>query len=237
MNPEQPGGILIGVLLGRVAVGGICGLIPLVLGFNRHRQDRGIAGFFITVVAGLIGGVLLATPVAGALAVWATRSRTPESPEAGAMAEPTAKPARRLAHGWLLVIIFFVETIILTTFWSMFMAIWMGKSFLEILIPSGAFFGLTVGTFLTVAMAITTRTGSVTIPFQDRDAFLERLGGQIQKFRYHALEADETSMVYEPRALLRSEGTRIHIALGSDAATITGPWASINALKKHLEKS
>jgi hypothetical protein len=209
MSPEQLTGFLISSSLGRVAVGAICGLLPLALGVNRDRHERAVAGFLATIAAGYVAGLLLAIPVAGGLAFWITRGRASKS--ASGVEGDTAG---RSTTGWVLVIIFFVETIFLAVFWSLFMTFWVGKSFMEILVPRGASFGLIMGIFMTAFMAITFRAGSVTIRFQDREAFLSRLGDQVQKLRLRPVEATETSLVYEPRALFRSEGTRIRVALG-----------------------
>ncbi len=234
MNPEQLTSFLIASPLVGAAVGAICGLLPLAMGVNRERHGHAVGAFLATIAAGYVAGLILAVPVAGGLAFWITRGHAPKSASGGEVG--TARPARRSAPGWFLVIFFFAATIFLTAFWSMFMAIWMGKSFLEILVPAGAGYGLMMGIFMTAFMAITFRAGSVTIPFQDREAFLSRLSGQLQKLRYRTLEATETALVYEPKALLRLEGTRIRVALGPDEATVTGPWMNVNALKKRLEK-
>jgi hypothetical protein len=60
----------------------------------------------------------------------------------------------RCALGWYLVAMFFGQTIFLTVFWSFFMSLWMGKSFVSILVPSSAGFGLAMGIFITALLAV-----------------------------------------------------------------------------------
>jgi hypothetical protein len=54
----------IGVLLGSLAAGAICGLWPLLTGLNRGRPVMGVVGFVTCIPCGFLLGCLLALPVA-----------------------------------------------------------------------------------------------------------------------------------------------------------------------------
>ena len=54
----------VGVLIGALVVGVLCGLWPLNAGFKKGRPGVGIAGFFACLGAGFVLGILLALPTA-----------------------------------------------------------------------------------------------------------------------------------------------------------------------------
>lgn len=53
-----------GALIGAMVAGVLCGLWPLLTGFNRDRPVIGIVGFFACVPSAFFAGCLLAVPVA-----------------------------------------------------------------------------------------------------------------------------------------------------------------------------
>ena len=54
----------IGIIIGGLLMGALCGLGPLIAGRRRGFKKHGIAGFFTCVLCGGILGILLAGPVA-----------------------------------------------------------------------------------------------------------------------------------------------------------------------------
>ena len=54
----------IGVIIGGLVMGAICGLGPLISGTRRGFRSEGITGFIVCIVCGAILGILLAGPVA-----------------------------------------------------------------------------------------------------------------------------------------------------------------------------
>lgn len=57
-----------------LAVGAICGLVPLVYGLVRGRTGLAIGGFVACLVGGVALGLLLAVPLAGLFAYLVHRS-------------------------------------------------------------------------------------------------------------------------------------------------------------------
>jgi hypothetical protein len=138
--------------------------------------------------------------------------------------------------GWYLVVMFVGQTVFLAAFWSFFMAIWMGRKFLEILVPSGAGFGLTMGVFMTVMLAILLRPETVRLRVFDRADFLARLERAAAKLRYRPSEPRDGAIVYEPKALVRMAATCIFAEVGADEAVVTGPSQAVKRLKTEIEK-
>ena len=56
-------------MIGAVAAGGLCGLVPLVYGLARGETGLALCGFAACLIGGVLLGVLLAVPVA-ALFAW-----------------------------------------------------------------------------------------------------------------------------------------------------------------------
>jgi hypothetical protein len=53
-----------GLLFGALGMGGLCGLLPLIIGMRKGQQGLGLTGFVVCVLCGLVLGVLLAAPAA-----------------------------------------------------------------------------------------------------------------------------------------------------------------------------
>jgi hypothetical protein len=130
------------------------------------------------------------------------------------------------------VLVFLGATVFCAVFWSLFMSLLMARSFVSTLIPAGAGFGLFMGIFFTAFMAISLHPVSITIPVENRPDFRARLDEAAGKLRFRTLEKTATSLLYEPKTLLRLEGTRISVEFGQDVAIISGPWLSVRLLKK-----
>jgi hypothetical protein len=232
MNELSPG-FLIGMLLGGAAVGAIAGLVPLFLGVRRNRTWLAVGGFFASVAAGLATGIIGASVVAG---VFSYIIRTRQEP---ATEESTTSPdlaQARTALGWFVVVMFFGQTLFGAVFWSLFMSVWLGKSFVSILIPAGAGFGLTMGIFMTAMMAVVLRSGTVRVDVLDREDFLTRLDRAAGKLRYRPFPDDQGTIAYEPRTLLRNAATRIMVEIHEAEAVMTGPKMTLDRLKKEIQK-
>ena len=57
-------GRFIGMLVGALLSGDLCGLGPLLAGRSRGRNTEGLVGFIVCIVCGLFLGIILAGPVA-----------------------------------------------------------------------------------------------------------------------------------------------------------------------------
>jgi hypothetical protein len=68
------------VIVGAIAIGAICGLVPLVFGLANGRTGLAVGGFAGCIVAGLAAGVLAAVPVAAVFAWLIWRGRRPVAP-------------------------------------------------------------------------------------------------------------------------------------------------------------
>jgi hypothetical protein len=132
---------------------------------------------------------------------------------------------------------FFAQTVFLAGFWSLFMSFLPGRSFVSTLFPAGAGFGLTMGIIMTALMAVLLRAGTVLVPVFDRADSLARLDRAAGKLRYRPLPKSDGTIVYEPKALLRTAATRIRVDLRADEALMTGPSMTLHRLKKEIEKT
>jgi hypothetical protein len=233
MNLQQPG-FLAGAVLGGAGVGAIAGLTPLFLGVRRGKTGLAVGGFLASVAGGLVAGIVGALIVAGIFSYLIVRG---EQSAAGELQALPGKLKASSAAAWYLVIAFFGQTVFLAVFWSAFMAVWLGKSFISILFPAGASFGLTLGILFTAMMPFLFRAGSVRMSIFDRDDFLARLDRAAAKLRYRRVPASDGSVVYEPRALVRNEAMRMFVELSATEAVITGPIFGVKNLKKAIEKN
>ena len=55
---------IIGMIIGSLVMGGICGLLPFFIGKNYNQDKLGLAGLFACIGTGFLGGILLALPCA-----------------------------------------------------------------------------------------------------------------------------------------------------------------------------
>ena len=80
------------VMIGAIAIGVICGLVPLVYGLAAGRTGLAVGGFVGCVAAGILAGVLAAVPVAAVFAWLIWRQSRPAAPgtDATAAAPPVA---------------------------------------------------------------------------------------------------------------------------------------------------
>jgi hypothetical protein len=74
-------------MIGAVAAGGLCGLVPLVYGLARGETRLGLCGFAACLIAGVLLGVLLAVPLA-ALFAWLIWRQSREAHAARGAAGP-----------------------------------------------------------------------------------------------------------------------------------------------------
>jgi hypothetical protein len=116
------------------------------------------------------------------------------------------------------------------------MAFWLGKSFVSILFPAGASFGLVMGIFITALMAVLLRAGTVRIRIPDRSEFLARLDRAAVKLRFRPIPHSDGTIVYEPRAPVRTAATRIFVELGEGEAVMTGSKSTLDRWKKEIER-
>jgi hypothetical protein len=232
MNAQHPG-FLAGALMGAAGVGAVAGLIPLFLGVRQETTWLAVGGFLASVVGGLAAGIIGAVIVAG---IFSCLIRPWDEPAQGDTQTRLGGSKGRSALGWYLVAMFFGQTIFLAVFWSIFMSFWMGKSFMSILVPAGAGFGLTMGIFFTAFMAVLLRAGTLRVPVSDRAEFLARLDRAAAKLRLRLIQKSDGTIVYEPKALLRTAAMHTSIEVAADEAVMTGPKMTLNSLKKEIDK-
>jgi hypothetical protein len=80
-------------MIGAVAAGALCGLVPLVYGLARGEAELAVAGFVACVVGGMLLGVLVAVPLAALFAWLVWRQSREAHPAAGAAGH--ARPGDR----------------------------------------------------------------------------------------------------------------------------------------------
>ncbi len=222
------------VLIGGVGLGALAGLVPLFLGVIKDKAWLAAGGFLACVAGGLIAGVLGALTMLGISSAVLARRAEPASSATEAIYRSSRK---RYALGWYLVVMFFAQTIFMAGLWSLVMSSWMGTSFVSSLIPGGASFGLATGIVVTVSRVVRLRTGTVRMRFSDLTEFRERFDTAAAKRRYKCISNCDGSLVFEPKALVRTEATRIFVAFGAHEAVATGPLESLKRLKKSVESA
>lgn len=77
MSPAK----FMGLIVGGLIAGALCGLIPYFVGKKRGQTTLGNAGLISSIIGGMIGGILLALPVAGVFAL--IIAARPANPTAG----------------------------------------------------------------------------------------------------------------------------------------------------------
>ena len=61
---QQQGFYYVGLLIGGLIAGALCGAAPLIIGFVRENRKLGFIGFACCIVGGLVLGLILAIPLA-----------------------------------------------------------------------------------------------------------------------------------------------------------------------------
>jgi hypothetical protein len=79
-------------MIGAVAAGGLCGLVPLVYGLARGEPELAVAGFAACLIGGMLLGVLFAVPLA-ALFAWLVWRQSREAHTTAGARHPAAAPA------------------------------------------------------------------------------------------------------------------------------------------------
>ncbi len=64
MQKLDPNTYRFALIIGAIIVGVVCGLAPLITGFIKKRVGLGVIGFVVSMVGGVLLGILLALPVA-----------------------------------------------------------------------------------------------------------------------------------------------------------------------------
>ena len=164
VNVNQPG-FMVGKLLGGAAVGAIAGLIPLFFGVRKDKTGLAVGGFLASVAGGMVAGVIPATVLMGIFSYVIIQAKEPAMETA---ATPGGGASQRSFVAWYIVTSFLVETIFLAVFWSAFMAVSLRRSFVAVLLPSGAAFGLTMGIFFTAFLAFMPARGRCASLFSTR---------------------------------------------------------------------
>jgi hypothetical protein len=121
-------------------------------------------------------------------------------------------------------------------FWSLWMAVATGHRLLTWLVGPGAMAGLFFGLFFGGFMAFVMRSATASLPVADRDELLSRIDSELTKLRYRPTVRTDVSRTYEPRALIRTHAFDVTIQVEANQATMVGPRATLQALKKALER-
>lgn len=67
-------------VIARVAIGFVCGLIPLIYGLEKDQKNRAVMGFSTCIIAGFFCGLLLA-PLVAIFYVWRIYKNPKGEPE------------------------------------------------------------------------------------------------------------------------------------------------------------
>lgn len=229
MDPFQAG-----YWMGGAAAGAVVGLVPLFHGVRKDQTGLAVGGFFASAAAGMVAGIIAAAIPAG---IFSLLIRGKDDPPESAAYRMLGGSSGRSTLGWYLVALFFGMTIFQAVFWSFFMALANGRSFLGILVPGGAMFGLSMGIFMTALFAVQFRTWTVRIAIRDREDFRDRLDRATAKLRQHLIQESDGSVLYEPKARLQLATMRLFVEIGADEAVATGPIQVVKRLAKEIEKS
>ena len=88
-------GYTIGVLVGGLAIGALCGILPLVIGLKRNKRSLAIVSMATCIVGGLILGIFLALPVS---IVWTVILLSLKAPQARSNVQPEAQQQQQVAE-------------------------------------------------------------------------------------------------------------------------------------------
>ncbi len=79
---------LLGALVGGFVAGMLCGMIPYYFGKKRKQPQLALAGLMACTLSGVVLGLLLALPVAGAFSLAIALRSQPNQPKAQIADEP-----------------------------------------------------------------------------------------------------------------------------------------------------
>lgn len=96
----------------------------------------------------------------------------------------------------------------------------------------GAWFGMVF--FIGFISVVSGLPKTFSVPFQDRETFLERLKAAIKSVRYRPLSQDEDRLVFKPPLIGGPLAEKIYVGLAQNVATISAPRGLVKKLEKQL---
>ena len=164
--------------------------------------------------------------------------------ELGVGAVPPSPPPGGVAFAAFLLVYFLGSFLFMAVFWAVFWSLWMSVlmkwDFLGTLVfrglPGGLFVGGLVSVFITGYLGLFMRRKTTSIPFRNRGEFVDRVDGEMKKRRYRPGLKSEETLIYLPKALIRTGFFNVFVSVGGGEASVSGPGAVVNHLSKRLRQ-
>lgn len=118
--------------------------------------------------------------------------------------------------------------------WSWLFSLTMGLDFGQVLavgIWGGVAFGLIFGS----VMAFFMKAATVSIGFQEKEAFLSRLNVALAEIGYHPQSQTETFFTYKPSFQAGLLAGKISVQLEHGSAMIVGPSTYVTKLQRRIQ--
>ena len=109
---------------------------------------------------------------------------------------------------------------------------WVTETSIQKNIMGGIMFGLLFG----LIMAVFMKGETISVTFQDKKTFLERLHILLAEIGYHPETQTETFLTFKPSFQDGLLAGRISVQVESNSVTIVGPTMYVKKLQKRLTK-
>ena len=107
-------------------------------------------------------------------------------------------------------------------------------TFVESLSSTGWWMGLIFGAFVTTAMAFVVRKRTITLPVQDRNAFVSEITKTLAAAGYHLESQNANVLVFGPSARAGILAPNVLVEIGDSSATIAGPRLPLKKLQPRV---
>ncbi len=117
--------------------------------------------------------------------------------------------------------------------WSLLFSLMMGWEFGQVL-RVGIWGGIAFGLLFGFVMAFFVKAVTISVAFQDKEAFLQRLNVALAELGYHPQSQTKTFLTYKPSFQAGLLAGKISVQIEQSSATIVGPSTYLKKLQKRI---
>jgi len=117
--------------------------------------------------------------------------------------------------------------------WSFLFSLMQGIPFGKVL-PAGLCAGAMFGLLFGLVMAALMKVATISVPVEDKRAFLSKVNVALAQIGYHPESQTESFFTYKPSFRAGKLSGRISIQMEEGSATIVGPSMHVKKLQKRI---
>ena len=119
--------------------------------------------------------------------------------------------------------------------WSLLFSFMMGLEFGAVF-RVGIWGGIAFGLLFGFVMAFFMKAVTISVTYQDKEAFLARLNAALAEIGYHPQSQTESFMIYKPSSRAGFLAGKISVQIEDGSCTIVAPGTCIKILQKWLKE-